>query len=469
MDVMQRGGLVSYLARHPDAQRVAGAPGRLAGLSTDLAIVALAIAMFARVITAAGAPALVNFLHFPVTLGAALLMAPRIRDRDSKWLVGGIYLLLLVAVSSAFLNGAGLVNAVLDFLLLAEPFLLLLLLTSSAMPPTQLRRFRRSLLSIASIHVALVYYQYFALGLRTDDVKGVFLAQGAGHHVAGAVALTTAAYLLTSPLLPSAPLRVAASAFCALVVYFSDAKQVTLVFLGSLFLISLRKLRIGAVARRLSAACLVCVAFFGMARTFPELVHGAGWGKVDNVAEGLRHKFSVFPLLESHSRSPLNWLLGLGPGHTCGRLGELIPDYAAQLRPLGVTTSPVTTEVIRLRESSHLSRRGVGSSLWSPFFFWSGLVGDLGLAGLTCIMVLWSLVWRHARDDLTRFLTINALLFGIVFSWLEEPGYTLFVMAMIALLRQQALHAEPDHSLAWLAARLLPRKRAGHLHGKHET
>jgi hypothetical protein len=84
-------------------------------------------------------------------------------------------------------------------------------------------------------------------------------------------------------------------------------------------------------------------------------------------------------------------------------------------------------------------------------------------------MVLWSLVWRHARDDLTRFLTINALLFGIVFSWLEEPGYTLFVMAMIALLRQQALHAEPDHSLAWLAARLLPRKRAGHLHGKHET
>jgi hypothetical protein len=144
-------------------------------------------------------------------------------------------------------------------------------------------------------------------------------------------------------------------------------------------------------------------------------------------------------LLESHFRSPLNWLLGLGPGHTCGRLAEMIPDYRAQLEPLGASTSPVTAEVMRLREAHYLSGRS-GSSVWSPFFFWSGLFGDLGLAGLTCVLVLWGLVWRHARDGLARLLTINALLLGVVFSWLEEPGYTMFVAAMIGLLWQESLH-----------------------------
>jgi len=448
-------GALSHLSRQP----VLRAPGSLSGISTHLALVAFTLVMLARVITAAGAPGLVNFLHFPVTLGAALLVAPKLRDRESKRVVGVLYLLLVVIGSSAFSNGAGLINALLDFLLVSEPFLLLLLLTSSKMPLGQLRLFRCVALAVAAIHVAMTYYQYFALGLRTDWVKGVFLAQGAGHHVAGAVALTTAAYLLTSSLF-SAPLRVAVSVACALAVYFTDAKQVTLVFLVSLFLLSFRGARFGAIIRRLGVATLVCASFLAAAQLLPGLVRGAGWGRVETVAVGLRHKLSVFPLLESHTRSPLNWLLGLGPGHTCGRLAELIPDYRARLAPLGVTTSPVTAAVSRLRESNQLSRHRDGSSLWSPFFFWSGLTGDLGLAGLACVLALWSLVWRQAGSDLTRFLVLNALLFGIVFSWLEEPGYTMFVMATIALARQEEWNGERGGRPFRLFERGLPVRQA---------
>jgi hypothetical protein len=440
--------------------------GRLSSLSTYLAIAALAMAMLPRLLTAAGAPALVNFLHFPLTVGAVLLVAPRMRERDSKRLVGGVYLLLLVIVSSAFLNAAGVVNAVLDFLLLAEPFLLLLLLTNAAMSPAQLRRFRRALLGIAGIHVVLAYYQYFELGFISDDVKGVFLAQGAGHHVAGAVALTTSAYLLTSTFLPSALLRIALASVCAVVVYFTDAKQVSLVFLASLFLISFQSARLRTIGRRLSVALLTTAVFVFAAQAYlPTLVRGAGWGRLENVRVGLLHKFSVFLLLESHSRSPANWLLGLGPGHTCGRLGELIPEYRAHLGPLGVTTSPVTAEVIRLRESHFLSKKGVGSSLWSPFFFWSGVTGDLGLAGLACVVALWALVWRQARDNLARFLTINALLFGVVFSWLEEPGYMMFLAALLGLRQQESRSQESSLPQAPTSLPALPRPAASGAQG----
>lgn len=421
----------------------AGAPvsDRLPGLSTNLAIFALAVAMFPRLLSAAGAPALVKFLHFPVTLGAVLLVAPRIRSSASKWLLGGLYALLCVIVSSAFLNGAGLINAVLDFLLLSEPFLLLLLLTNGRMPPGQLRRLRHAVLAMASVHVGMVYYQHFGLGLRGDDVKGVFLAQGAGHHVGGAVALTTAAYLLVTTSLGSIAVRTLPAILCALVVYFSDAKQVTLVFLASLFLLGLRRARIGRVARQIAIAGVVCAAVFGGARAFvPGLIGYGVWTDSERVELGLRQKLAVFPLLLSHHESPLNWLLGLGPGHTCGRLGQMIPDYYASLEPLGATTSPITGEVVRFRDSSWVSHSVTGSSLWSPLFFWSGLFGDLGAAGVISILGLWWLVWqRHRHDDLARFLLINILLFGVVFAWLEEPGYTMFVVAILGLRWQQGL------------------------------
>jgi hypothetical protein len=148
----------------------------------------------------------------------------------------------------------------------------------------------------------------------------------------------------------------------------------------------------------------------------------------------------------------MNWFLGLGPGHTCGRLGEIIPDYYVYLEPLGVTTSPVTKEVWQLRDSSWISHPVQGSSIWSPFFFWSGLFGDLGLLGLLSIPWLWWVVWRlHAHDGLARFLMINVPLFGIVFSWLEEPGYTLFVAAILGLRWQEASQrpqVQPVHLMA---------------------
>jgi hypothetical protein len=47
---------------------------------------------------------------------------------------------------------------------------------------------------------------------------------------------------------------------------------------------------------------------------------------------------------------------------------------------------------------------------------------------------MWSIVWRKICVDLfCKFLVFNMLIFGGIFSWLEEPGYMLFVVSIIGL------------------------------------
>jgi glycosyltransferase involved in cell wall biosynthesis len=415
----------------------------LAGLSIHLAIVALVMAMFPRVLTAIGAPAVLNFLHFPVTLGAVCLVTARIRNPNTMRILSGLYCLLILMLWSAFTNDAGIVNAAMHFALLAEPFLLLVLLTHEPWAPSRIRLLRRTVLGIASIHAGMAYFQFLVLGLGGDDVKGMFLAQGAGHHVAGAVALSAAAYLMFA--LPAVPraVRVTLCSALAAIVVMSDSKQVIAVFLASLAVLSLVQARAARVLRFLSFTAVACGGLLIAAQTFfPAL---KSWSSPEYIQAGLRQKASVLPLLISHFESPLNWLLGMGPGHTGGRLGELIPVYHAYLEPLGVTTSPITAEIRRVRDANWLSSVQTGSSMWSPFFSWGSVFGDLGLLGVGALVALWLLVWRSCvRDQLSRFFVLNVLFFGATFSWFEEPGYMMFLAALVALLRQQGIGGVPS-------------------------
>lgn len=155
---------------------------------------------------------------------------------------------------------------------------------------------------------------------------------------------------------------------------------------------------------------------------------------VDRLNSGLNAKFSVFYIIISYFNSYLNWFLGLGPGHTVGRLGWLIPDYLQYLKPLGVTTSPIFDAVFTAQQENYYANAKTGSSLYSLLFSWAGVWGDLGIIGLVSYIYLWFLVWRNiCADDLSRFYLLTVFVFGIVFSWMEEPGYMLFVTSLIGL------------------------------------
>jgi hypothetical protein len=72
--------------------------------------------------------------------------------------------------------------------------------------------------------------------------------------------------------------------------------------------------------------------------------------------------------------------------------------------------------------------------MFSPLFSWAGVWGDLGLLGLAAYFYLGYLVWRYiALGNLSRYLMLTVFAFVCVMSQLEEPGYMLFVAALIGL------------------------------------
>jgi hypothetical protein len=67
----------------------------------------------------------------------------------------------------------------------------------------------------------------------------------------------------------------------------------------------------------------------------------------------------------------------------------------------------------------------------------------LGLLGVGAYLYLWWVTWQKiCVDHFSKFLVLNMLMFGGIFSWLEEPGYMLFVVSIIGLQWQTRLKRE---------------------------
>ncbi|MGB5710690.1 MAG: hypothetical protein WBM44_07240, partial [Waterburya sp.] len=80
-----------------------------------------------------------------------------------------------------------------------------------------------------------------------------------------------------------------------------------------------------------------------------------------------------------------------------------------------------------------------GSTMFLPFFGWAGIWGDLGFLGLGAYLYLASIVWRNlCSDNMSQFLLLTVLSFGLIFTQMEEPGYMLLTAALIALQWQES-------------------------------
>lgn len=402
---------------------------------SNLIIIFIAVVFFPRIVTAMGAPPLVNFLHFPFVLLLAGLIVPKIKTSISKQFLVGLFILFTTITASALINNAGFINVILSFLLLAEPFLLLMLITSSPIAQVSTEQFKTWLMVFSTIHIAIIYFQFFIIrSPDPDDVQGVFTGQGAGHHVGGAIALATAVYFfITYPKLPLW-LRMLVAIIFAADISFSDSKQVLVVFVLSFVILAFTKLKnFGEILKYLAITLVVIFITYWFAKlAFSSSL--SFWGKDDRIIRGLEVKFSVFYIINSYYTSALNWLFGIGPGHSIGRLAWLIPDYQQYLQPLGITSHSAVAEHIFLVNNTHpLTNKVTGSSMFSLTFSWAGIWGDLGIIGLGVYLYLWVLVWRACADTLSQFFLITMLVHGIIFSWMEEPGYMLFMSGLIGI------------------------------------
>ncbi len=417
--------------------------------SSTLLLLAFASAFFPRILEAAGAPSQVNFAHFIVLPAACgvVLLSSRSCNRHQlaivKSLIVGLMVLLTIATASALLNSAGVVNVFLEFILLSEPFVLLTALLSIPFSENVLYRLRKWIIGFGAIHIALALAQKIGLeaGLLKhsamtleDNIQGVFYLSSGGHVVGASVSLAFGVYYYVSAKLVPFWLRASVSLAVMIQILIADAKQVIAVAIAAWILLIISKVAdIKATLQYVIAAvlsvctlywCIYNVELFDAYRAWirPE-IYGLN-GAV------MMLKTSPLRIITAHYTSLLHWLLGLGPGHTVGRIGGwMIRDYWSLFGPLGATSSPVSEEVWATWRGSYLD-----SSFFSPFWGWAGIWGDLGLLGLASYLSLWRIVWAEIRrDDMSCFLMFNVIVSGFVFTLMEEPGFMLTSVVLVGL------------------------------------
>ena len=426
--------------------------------NSTLILLAFSSAFFPRLIEAVGAPSPVNFLHFFIIPFAVIftLITTKTKERKqiaiSQKLVVGLLILFVVVQVSALVNYAGVINVIIDYLLLGEPFMLLLAIVYIPLSVTKLKFFKKFLFVCTTINLLLALVQkplidgghLDADGLNgTDGAQGVFFVSGAGNYVSTTVSIMYGLYYFFTE--KTAPIWFRfvwlGAAFVQLII--SDSKQ-TLMAAGLAFgILSLASSR--SLGKTLLYLVAVIVGFFVFVWCVEHLeAFSAFQSGVDKLGEwgpdGAARKIKTEPfrIATSYYQSPLNLLFGLGPGHTFGRLGGyFLSDYSDLLIPLHATIHPATADAWSAYWGSWIA---LESTLYTPFFGWAGIWGDLGLVGLGAYLYLASIVWRYlCPNDLSKFFMLLVLVVGLIFTQMEEPGYMLFTALLIGLMWQEKL------------------------------
>lgn len=417
--------------------------------NSNLLLIAFATTFFPRIIESVGVPSLINFVHFavvPLACGVVLLKT-RVRDRKQinsvQALLGSLVVFLGVMLASALENSAGLINVFVNFFLLAEAYVFLLAIVSVPFSLESLQRFRKWLLRFALIHVILAFCQEVlisagALSVGTltneDGVQGVFFLSNGGHVVSAFVSMSFGLYYFASA--KSVPIGIRSAVLFATFVQMllADAKQVLLVFLAAWVLLIL--LRMKDVVKTLQYIILAAIAIFVLywcIYNVPAFAAFRGWIRPEIYGpngDATLLKTAPFRIIPNYYDSFLNWFLGLGPGHTIGRLGGwMIKDYASLLNPLGATSHPSGDAVWARWRGNYLD-----SSFFSPLWGFAGIWGDLGFLGLANYLWILVITWRRfCLDDFSRFIVLTIIVNGFIFTQLEEPGYMLSMTALIGL------------------------------------
>ena len=421
--------------------------------SSDLLITAFSTAFYSRIVcSVTRLPSVLNHLHFAVVPLMTAIILTTARPKDPKqisivWmLLSGLLTLLGVMTTSALINHAGIINIIFDFLILGGPFMLLMAIVYVPMSIESFRRFRKWIIHSSYINMALAFIQWplikfhkiSAGGLdETDGMAGVFFVSGAGNYVSTTVSICFGIYYLMFAKVAPLWLRWVTLGIALYQEKLSDSKQVLLALgLGWALVIVLTMKNIGKTLSYIIASIVFAIIFYWCIENLEDFAAFKNYLDKEGVygadGEAVRIKLIAFHLIPTFYQSPLNWLIGLGPGHTAGRLGGwLLKENWAILGPLGATMHPASQAMLDAYFGSWLA---LESTVFCPLFGWVGIWGDLGWAGLCAYLVLGFIVWRYVCvDNFCRFLLLSVAAFGLIFTQMEEPGYMFYTATLIGL------------------------------------
>ena len=393
-------------------------------IRTYLFLFGLCLIFFSRILVAIGFPSVIDFLHY--VYFATIFLYSLIKSiilKQETGLQKYTIVLFCIILFSTILNGHGILNALISFLTISQPFILIYLCIG--INKNILLRF---LNAIFILNGAIAYIEYLILGQRVDDVQGLFIGMGAGAHICGAVSLVAIVFYLS---LYKKTYKYFLCLFQAMVVFFSDNKQSLFLLLIALALVILFK-RNKFSKKALQIALLLCICLFiyllGLT-AFPAILT---YLNLEKVITGLEGKFIIFGFLGGKSNL-FNYLFGFGAGTTVSRTAQKLVNYEFLSR-FGATISEMQQEIWKLQESNWITNSLTGSSMFSLYFSFAGFYGDFGIIGLLFILFgYWTFIIKKCHSFSSKLILLFFLLHGLVFQWLEEPQFVAVVILFLVI------------------------------------
>ena len=403
---------------------------------------AVLAASFSRLLVATGfVPAGINYLHFPLALTAAVVATTggaclHSVARSTAISCGA---LLFFSFVSWALNGGEFLRPPLNWLVFLEPFLIVYALVRTPPPVDKQKLLWNLALAIPIVQFPLALWQGLTGGWG-DTVQGTFVGMGAGHHVAGGVALIGSLICVARGLSAAAfKGRLAwllGGALLFVVPILSDAKQNIAAFLPALMLLMII-FRIPWTRLVMALPILTLVVLLAFSYYLPLQAVTS----LTTINRGILAKKQGFSIIASKlSDNPGGWLFGLGPGNSISRVALMgLEAYGKSDSPialLGWSAAPTTREIWAMGYQSWLF---YGSSVWSGISSWLGLFGDLGLIGLGIYLWMSWQLWRNLKGphkweaSVAKGVLIMVGILGVMYSWLEEPGFTLIAALIVGL------------------------------------
>lgn len=420
-----------------------------------LIILSFCSIFYSRILATTIRFSLLNLLHFGLVPAVCVFALNTTRIKDPKQIslclsfLTGLFILFGVTIASALFNNAGLINAIVSFMMLGEPFMFLLAMACIPVTAEIVAKMKNLLYWSVTINFFLAAAQkplidsgkLFANGLNgTDGCGGVFFVSGAGNYLSATVSIVFALYFWTSGKDKPLWIRIVVALAALWHLLFSDSKQLVIAYgVAWLLLIMINSKDIVKTLKLLIG--LVLFGYIGVwaSMNIDAFKGYTAWARPELYgSEGLAWYAKFYSIREilAHYQSPLNWLLGLGPGHTVSRLGAwFLRDYAALLGPLGSTRTSIGQDSMDFVAGFWLTS---GSSLFSPIFGWSGIWGDIGFFGLGAYFYLAYLTWQYfGWNDILKVTILSVFVIGFIFTQMEEPGYMIFIAFMLGLSWQE--------------------------------
>lgn len=418
----------------------------------NLILFAFCTVFYARIFcTLTSAPSILTHAHFVVIPLVLLIILVTTGTKDSQQIkliysfLLALSLFFMAILASALWNKTGFVNGIVSFMMLGEPIMFLLAIVSIPMSSTSLTKVKKWLTWSVVINFLLAAVQkplinmglLYAEGFNgTDGCGGVFFVSGAGNYVSASVSLAFAAYFLVNEKKVALWVRITMLLAAFWQILFSDSKQLVFAYLAAwLLLVVFNSQDLGKTLKLLLSILIVGLTFYWCVQNLEMFSAYKSWARPELYqadGEAWYAKFYSVKAIIAEFQSPLDWLFGLGPGHTVSRLGAwFLNDYWSLLGSLGATKSSIGPDARIFIKNFWLTS---GSSMFSPIFGWAGIWGDLGVLGLGAYLFLTYLVWQYfGLNNAIKIILLSILVLGFIFTQMEEPGYMLSIAMIIGL------------------------------------